>query len=71
MKLIVAIIRPDKLDDVQKALAERDVYLMTVSEVRGCGRQKGYTEVYRGQEVKIKLLPKLKVEIAVSEPFVE
>ncbi|MFO0936495.1 MAG: P-II family nitrogen regulator [Gemmataceae bacterium] len=71
MKLIVAIIRPDKLDDVQRALAERDVYLMTVSEVRGCGRQKGYTEVYRGQEVKIKLLPKLKVEIAVSEPFVE
>ena len=71
MKLIVAIIRPDKLDEVQKALAERDVYLMTVSEVRGCGRQKGYTEVYRGQEVKIKLLPKLKVEIAVSEPFVE
>lgn len=71
MKLIVAIIRTDKLDDVQKALAERDVYLMTVSEVRGCGRQKGYTEVYRGQEVKIKLLPKLKVEIAVSEPFVE
>ena len=71
MKLIIAIIRPDKLDDVQKALAERDVYLMTVSEVRGCGRQKGYTEVYRGQEVKIKLLPKLKVEIAVSDPFVE
>jgi nitrogen regulatory protein P-II 2 len=71
MKLIVAIIRPDMLDDVQKALAERDVYLMTVSEVRGCGRQKGYTEVYRGQEVKIKLLPKLKLEIAVNEPFVE
>jgi nitrogen regulatory protein P-II 2 len=71
MKLIVAIIRPDKLDDVQKALAEKDVYLMTVSEVRGCGRQKGYTEVYRGQELKIKLLPKLKLEIAVSQPFVE
>jgi nitrogen regulatory protein P-II 2 len=71
MKLIVAIIRPDKLDDVQKALAERDVYLMTVTEVRGCGRQKGYTEVYRGQELKIKLLPKLKLEIAVNEPFVE
>jgi nitrogen regulatory protein P-II 2 len=71
MKLVVAIIRPDKLDDVQKALAARDVYLMTVSEVRGCGRQKGYTEVYRGQEVQIKLLPKLKLEIAVNEPFVE
>jgi nitrogen regulatory protein P-II 2 len=43
MKLIVAIIRPDKLDDVQKALAERDIYLMTVTDVRGCGRQRGYT----------------------------
>jgi nitrogen regulatory protein P-II 2 len=71
MKLIVAIIRPDKLDDVQRALAERDVYLMTVTDVRGCGRQRGYTEVYRGQEVQVRLLPKLKIEIAVSEPFVE
>jgi len=71
MKLIVAIIRPEKLEDVQKALAERDVYLMTVTDVRGCGRQRGYTEVYRGQEVQVRLLPKLKLEIAVSEPFVE
>lgn len=71
MKLIVAIIRPDKLDEVQKALNERDVYLMTVSEVRGCGRQRGYTEVYREREVQVKLLPKLKLEIAVNEPFVE
>lgn len=71
MKLIVAIIRPDKLEDVQKALAERDVYLMTVSEVRGCGRQRGYTEVYRGTEVTVRLVSKLKLEIAVNEPFVE
>lgn len=71
MKLIVAIIRPEKLDDVQRALAEKDVYLMTVSDVRGCGRQRGYTEVYRGQEVQVRLLPKLKLEIAVNEPFVE
>jgi nitrogen regulatory protein P-II 2 len=71
MKLIVAIIRPEKLDDVQKALAEKDVYLMTVSDVRGCGRQRGYTEVYRGQEVQVRLLPKLKLEIAVNESFVE
>jgi len=71
MKLIIAIIRPEKLDDVQKALNERDVYLMTVSEVRGCGRQRGYTEVYRDQQVQVKLLPKLKLEIAVNEPFVE
>jgi nitrogen regulatory protein P-II 1 len=71
MKLVVAIIRPEKLDDVQKALAERDIYLMTVTDVRGCGRQRGYTEVYRATEVQIRLIPKLKLEIAVTEPFVE
>jgi nitrogen regulatory protein P-II 1 len=71
MKLVVAIIRPEKLEEVQKALAERDVYLMTVSDVRGCGRQRGYTEVYRGTEVQVRLVPKLKLEIAVTEPFVE
>ena len=71
MKLIVAIIRPEKLEDIQRALAERDVYLMTVTDVRGCGRQRGYTEVYRGSEVEIRLIPKLKLEIAVTEPFVE
>src|SRR6185312_2022360 len=71
MKLIVAIIRPEMLEDVQKALAERDVYLMTVSDVRGCGRQRGYTEVYRGTEVRIQLISKLKLEIAVNEAFVE
>ncbi len=71
MKLLVAIIRPEKLEDVQKALAERDVYLMTVSDVRGCGRQRGYTEVYRGTEVQIRLISKLKLEIAVNEAFVE
>jgi len=71
MKMIVAIIRPEKLDEVQKALAERDVYLMTVTDVRGCGRQRGYTEVYRGQEVETRLIPKLKLEIAVNEAFVE
>jgi nitrogen regulatory protein P-II 1 len=71
MKLIIAIIRPEKLEEVQQALAERDVYLMTVTDVRGCGRQRGYTEVYRGAEVQVKLIPKLKLEIAVNEPFVE
>ena len=71
MKLIVAIIRPEKLEEVQAALNERDVYLMTVSDVRGCGRQRGYTEVYRSQEIQIRLLPKLKLEIAVNDAFVE
>src|SRR3712207_3376747 len=71
MKLIVAIIRVEKLEAVQAALNERDVYLMTVSDVRGCGRQRGQTEVYRGQEFEIRLLPKLKLEIAVNDAFVE
>ena len=71
MKLVVAIIRPEKLEAVQRALAERDVYLMTVSDVRGCGRQRGYTEVYRGSEFTVRLLPKLKLEIAVNDAFIE
>ena len=71
MKLVVAIIRVERLEAVQAALAERDVYLMTVSDVRGCGRQKGYTEVYRGTEIQVRLLPKLKLEIAVNDSFVE
>ncbi len=71
MKMIVAIIRPDKLDEVQKALAAVDVVLMTVSDVRGCGRQRGHTEVYRGQEAQSRLVPKLKLEIAVNESYLE
>ena len=71
MKMITAIIRPEKLDAVQKALNECDVYLMTVSDVRGCGRQRGFTEVYRGTEFQVRLLPKLKLEIAVNDAFVE
>ncbi len=71
MKLIVAIIRPEKLEAVQAALNEQDVYLMTVSDVRGCGRQRGFTELYRGSEFDVRLLPKLKLEIAVNEAFVE
>ena len=71
MKLIVAIIRPERLEAVQAALNQREVFLMTVSDVRGCGRQRGYTEVYRGTEMQIRLLPKLKLEIAVNDADVE
>ena len=71
MKMIVAIIRPEKLEAVQRALNERDVYLMTVTDVRGCGRQRGFTEVYRGTEFQVRLLPKLKIEIAVNDAFVD
>lgn len=71
MKMIVAIIRPERLEAVQAALSECDVYLMTVSDVRGCGRQRGFTEVYRGSEFQVRLLPKIKLEIAVNNAFVE
>jgi nitrogen regulatory protein P-II 2 len=71
MKMIVAIIRPEKLEAVQQALNDLDIFLMTVSDVRGCGRQRGYTEVYRGTEFQVRLLPKLKLEIAVNDAFVE
>jgi nitrogen regulatory protein P-II 1 len=71
MKMIVAIIRPERLEAVQEALNERDVYLMTVTDVRGYGRQRGHTEVYRGTEFQPRLLPKLKLEIAVNDAFVE
>jgi len=71
MKMIVAIIRPDKLDDVQAALSKVEVYLMTASDVRGCGRQRGYTENYRGNEGFIRLLSKVKLEIAVNDEYVE
>jgi nitrogen regulatory protein P-II 1 len=70
MKLIVAIIRPEKLDAVQDALNEKEVYLMTVSDVRGCGRQRGYTETFRGGKIQLRLVSKVKLEIAVNEDFV-
>lgn len=67
MKKIEAIIQPHKLDDVKEALIKVGVDGMTVSEVRGHGRQKGHTETYRGQEYKVDLLPKVKIEMVVSD----
>ena len=66
MKMIVAVIQPYKLDNVREALSEMGVDGMTVSEVKGYGRQKGHTEIYRGQEYAIHYVPKIKVEIAVK-----
>lgn len=66
MKLITAIIKPFKLDDVRDALAEIGITGMTVSEVKGFGRQKGHTELYRGAEYVVDFLPKVKLEIAVG-----
>lgn len=71
MKLITAIIKPFKLDDVRDALQEVGVSGITVSEVRGYGRQKGHTELYRGAEYSVDFLPKLKLETAVSSDMVE
>ena len=71
MKMIVAIIRPEKLDAVQDALNEKEVYLMTVSDVRGCGRQRGYTETFRGGKIQLRLVSKVKLEIAVNEDYVK
>lgn len=71
MKLITAIIKPFKLDDVREALADNGVQGITVTEVKGFGRQKGHTELYRGAEYVVDFLPKVKVEIAVEDGQVE
>ena len=71
MKLITAVIKPSRLDPVLDALKEAGVAGMTVTEVRGFGRQKGKTEVYRGAEYEVKLLPKVKIEVVVSADAVE
>ena len=71
MKFIVAIIKPIKLEDVRAALGDAQASGMTVSEVKGFGRQKGQTELYRGTEYKVDFLPKLKIELAVSDSQVD
>ncbi|NLS13172.1 nitrogen regulatory protein P-II [Vibrio sp. SM6] len=71
MKKIEAIIKPFKLDDVREALAEVGITGMTVSEVKGFGRQKGHTELYRGAEYMVDFLPKVKLEIVVTEEVVD
>ena len=67
MQLIVAVIKPFKLDDVREALSELGVSGITVTEVKGFGRQKGHTEIYRGSEYTVDFLPKVKIEIAVAD----
>ena len=71
MKLLTAIIKPFKLDDVREALSEVGVQGMTVTEVRGFGRQKGHTELYRGAEYVVDFLPKVKVEVAIDDSLLE
>jgi len=71
MKLVTAIIRPFKLDDVKDALSAIGVMGMTVSEVKGFGRQKGHTEIYRGAEYAIDFIPKTKIEVAVADDVLD
>jgi nitrogen regulatory protein P-II 2 len=71
MKLITAIIKPFKLDDVRKAISEVGVQGVTVTEVRGFGRQRGHTEIYRGAEYAVEFVPKTKIEIAVEDSMAD
>jgi len=71
MKLVTAIIKPFKLDDVRESLSEIGVQGITVTEVKGFGRQKGHTELYRGAEYVVDFLPKVKLEVAVDEDMAE
>lgn len=71
MKLITAIIKPFKLDDVREALSEIGVQGITVTEVKGFGRQKGHTELYRGAEYVVDFLPKVKLEVAISDELTD
>lgn len=71
MKLVTAIIKPFKLDDVRESLSEVGVVGMTISEVKGFGRQKGHTELYRGAEYSVDFLPKVKIEMIINDELVE
>ncbi|MBI3528525.1 MAG: P-II family nitrogen regulator [Betaproteobacteria bacterium] len=71
MKLVTAIIKPHKLDDVREALSATGVQGLTVSEVKGFGRQKGHTELYRGAEYQIDFLPKVKIEVAIMDDLLD
>jgi nitrogen regulatory protein PII len=71
MKLIKSIVRPNKVDDVKTALEKLQISGMTVTEVRGHGKQKGHTAIYRGQEYNVSLLPKMEIEVVVPDTLVE
>jgi len=71
MKMVIAVIQPERLPDVKEELAKKDIRKMTVTNVIGCGQQAGYTETYRGASMEINLLKKIRLEIAVNDEFVE
>jgi nitrogen regulatory protein P-II 1 len=71
MKLIIAYIQPEQLNEVKQALYEKEVYKMSVTNAMGCGQQKGYHETYRGADIEVNLLKKVRIEIAVNDDFVD
>lgn len=71
MKLIIAYIQPEALNEVKQALYDAEVYKMSVTNAMGCGQQKGYHETYRGADIEVNLLKKVRIEIAVNDEFVE
>jgi nitrogen regulatory protein P-II 1 len=71
MKLIIAYIQPEQLNEVKQALYEKEVYKMSVTNAMGCGQQKGYHETYRGADIEVNLLKKVRMEIAVNDDFVD
>jgi nitrogen regulatory protein P-II 2 len=71
MKLIIAFIQPEKLNDVKQSLYKNDIYKMSVTNALGCGQQKGYHESYRGADIEVNLLKKLRIEVAVTDEYVK
>jgi len=71
MKLIIAYIQPERLNAVKQALYDREIFKMSVTNALGCGQQKGYHESYRGADVEVNLLKKIRIEIAVNDPYVQ
>ncbi|HSR87587.1 MAG TPA: P-II family nitrogen regulator [Pontiella sp.] len=71
MKLIIAYIQPEQLNDVKQSLYEKEVYKMSVTNAMGCGQQKGYHETYRGADIEVNLLKKVRIELAVNDDFVD
>jgi nitrogen regulatory protein P-II 1 len=71
MKLIIAYIRPERLNAVKQELYKREIFKISVTNALGCGQQKGYTEIYRGVDIEVNLLKKIRIEIAVNDGFVD
>lgn len=71
MKMVIAVVRPEAVEDVKQALYDAEIHKMTVTQVKGCGQQKGYTESYRGNIINVNLLNKVRFEIVVNDDFVK